>query len=152
MTRNEVNTELRVLELDSNKLTSLKANAFSRLVGLIRLNLNLNRFELVENGAFSGLVNLQELNCSFNDQAMKPLDLAVFGNEPDLANLRFINLNDSSDRRFDPIVSSVDPSKLFSHCRRRVVVKAHSTLSRVGSNDRLFDGLSQNERVSLCLV
>jgi Leucine-rich repeat (LRR) protein len=149
MTSNAVNTKLRVLDLSSNKLTSLKANAFSRLVGLARLDLRANEIELLENGAFSGLVNLQELNFSFHDRAMKPLDLAVFGDEPDLANLRFINLSDSNDKRVDSIVSSVDPSKLFAHYRHRVVVQATRLILQAQGAYKLFDGLLQNGHIFL---
>jgi hypothetical protein len=148
MASDKMNTKLRVLDFNGTKLsTSLKAHAFSRLVGLTLLDLSFNEFQVVEQGAFSGLVNLQKLHFCPSDRTMKSLDLAVFGNEPDLANLRLLNLYGWRDHRFDSIVSSVDPSKLFAHYRHRVVVQADSHLLQVQGGRELFDGLSKNGRI-----
>jgi hypothetical protein len=152
MALEEVNTKLRVLNLADNKLTSLKAKAFSRLVGLMRLDLHNNKFDVVEKGAFRGLVNLQELHFCSPDQLMRSVDLAVFGNEPDLANLRFVNLYDLKDENFDSFVSSVGLSKFFAHCRHRVVVQADSHILQVQGGRELFDGLSKIGRIFLCLI
>jgi Leucine-rich repeat (LRR) protein len=146
-----VNTKLRVLDLSKNWLTSLKANEFSRLVGLVSLNLQWNRFDIystnfpkVEIGAFSGLVNLQELSFSFHGISLKSLDLAAFGNEPDLANLRYLYLDNLNSIGENSIVSSVDPSKLFAHCRHRLDIRASKFFF-----DKFLYQLVQNSRISL---
>jgi hypothetical protein len=150
MARDAVNTTLRVLDLSNNNLTSLKANVFSRLIGLVRLDLRRNDFEIVEEGAFSGLINLQELSfSSCGSKFYEPLDLAVFGNEPDLANLRFLNLYDFGSMRSDLAVSSVDPGKLFAHCRHQVVVQACRYLSPDSS---LLDDLARSGRVKFVFI
>jgi Leucine-rich repeat (LRR) protein len=66
MASDAVNTKLRVLDLSNNMLTSLKANEFSRLVALTRLDLlnNFFDFEEVDESAFGGLLNLRELTFS----------------------------------------------------------------------------------------
>jgi hypothetical protein len=122
MASDAVNTKLRVLDLSNNKLTSLKANAFSCLGALTRLDLHQNFIRVVEEGAFSGLLNLRELTFSRRDSLYNSLDLAVFGNEPDLANLRFLDLSDYYSSH--SIDSSVELCKLFAHCRHPVVVQA----------------------------
>jgi hypothetical protein len=121
-----VNTKLRVLDLPKNFLRSLKANVFSRLTGLVRLNLYDNVFKEVESGAFSGLVNLQELSLSTSST----LDLAVLGDEPDLANLRYLSLNKCTFERSDLLISSVGEEKLFAHCRNRVMVEVDTGFSK----------------------
>jgi hypothetical protein len=144
MASDEMNTKLCVLDFVRIKMpTSLKAHAFSRLVGLKLLDISFNDFKVIEHGAFSGLVNLQELHFCPSDRTIKSLDLAVFGNEPDLANLRLLNLYGW----FDSIVSSVDPSKLFAYCRHRVVVQADSHILQVQGGRELFDCLSKNGRI-----
>jgi hypothetical protein len=152
MTIDAVNTKLRVLSFINNKMTSLKAKAFSRLVGLRRLTVHYNKFEAVEIGAFSGLVNLQELQFCSYDRLIKSLDLAVIGNEPDLANLRFLDLFDLREITLDSIFSSVDPSKLFAHCKHRVLVQADGHILQVQGGRELFDGLSKIGRIFLCLI
>jgi hypothetical protein len=111
-----------------------------------------NKWEVIENGAFRGLVNLQELHFFSREQTMKSFDLAVLGNEPDLANLRFLNLYDFGKKTFDSIVSSVDLSKLFAHCRHRVVVQADRNILQASGASQLFNGLLQSGRISLCFT
>jgi hypothetical protein len=101
--------------------------------------LNDNKFEVVENGAFGGLVNLKEIRLSSCWNRFKSLDLAVFGNETDLANLRFLDLYNN----YSKIVSSVDQAKLFAYCKHRVFVQY-----RQGGSD-LVDDLARDSRIVL---
>jgi Leucine-rich repeat (LRR) protein len=151
MASKAVNTKLRQLDLSYNRLTSLKANELSRLVGLTRLNLHENTLVAIEKGAFSGLVNLQELVLSYSDKGA-PLDLAVFGDEPDLVNLRYLRLKkDFGSKNTYSIMSSVDSSQLFAQCRHQVVFQADQLFFEVQGAHDLFDGLVRVGRILLIL-
>jgi hypothetical protein len=147
-----VNTKLQVLDLSCNNLTRLMANEFSRLVGLARLDLQRNKFESLENGAFSGLVNLQDvsLSASYTPGIRKnPLDLAVFGDELSLPNLRYLNFNN-----FDlntGFCSSVKREQLFVHCRHRVLFQAENSKTCL-LTCKLLKFLEQNSRISLIVL
>jgi Leucine-rich repeat (LRR) protein len=143
MASDAVNTTLRSLDLGDNYSKLLKANEFSRLVALEYLHL---AFKVVENGAFSGLVNLKELNISSITNEYNQLDLAVFGNEPDLANLRFLDLIYNYSKLSDLIVSSVDPAKLFAHCKHRVLVQYRQ------GGSVLIDDLARDGRIVLISI
>jgi hypothetical protein len=94
----EINTRLRVLNLSKNKVKSLQPNMFALLASLEVLNLSGNVIESVPSGAFSGLVNLQQLYLDKN--MINSIDVSVF-NEPDLTNLRLVDLDCNCLRRVE---------------------------------------------------
>ncbi|XP_050509284.1 leucine-rich repeat-containing protein 15-like [Diabrotica virgifera virgifera] len=64
----QINTikTLRKLDLNGNKIKSLKANSFSNLKKLEKLNLNDNLINSLEAKSFAGLSNLRELSLKSN--------------------------------------------------------------------------------------
>jgi Leucine-rich repeat (LRR) protein len=84
-----INTKLRILDLNNNKLSTLNGHVFAPFVSLFRLELGNNCIVKISEDAFAGLVNLRTLNLSYNQ--LKSIELSVL--HSDLANLRFLNLN-----------------------------------------------------------
>jgi Leucine-rich repeat (LRR) protein len=114
----ELNTRLRVLNLSKNKVKSLQPNMFAHLASLEVLDLSNYVIKSVPSGTFSGLVNLQHLFLDGNK--ISSIDLDVF-NEPDLTNLRLVDLNSVSLRRVE-VNRAIDREKLFTHFWKKVCV------------------------------
>jgi Leucine-rich repeat (LRR) protein len=124
----ELNSKLRVLDLSGNKLKSLKRNELARLASLTSLRLNNNLVEEIQCGAFAGLCNLKGLY--LRSCQIETTDLG-FINEPDLANLMFLDLICGKKRENGILKSIVAPAssdaeKLFGHFRTRVCVAVNS--------------------------
>jgi Leucine-rich repeat (LRR) protein len=137
----ELNTRLRVLNLSKNKVKSLQPNMFARLASLEVLNLSENVIESVPSGAFSGLANLQQLFLDGNK--INSIDLGLF-NEPNLTNLRLVDLNLKSLTRVK-VDKSVDRQKLFTHFWNKVCVSLDITLLKFGAT--LLNELIKSNRI-----
>jgi hypothetical protein len=137
----EVNTRLRVLNLSKNKVKSLQPNIFAHLASLEVLNLSDNLIESVPSGAFSGLVNLQQLYLDGNN--ISSIDLSVL-NEPDLTNLRLVDLDSTSLARVE-VDKAVDRKKLFSHFWNKVCVGVDFSVLKIGSD--LLRELVRSDRI-----
>jgi Leucine-rich repeat (LRR) protein len=141
-----VNIKLRELYLINNSIQSLKANMFSCFSALEFLNLDYSGIQTIERGAFAGLCNLRYLYMSGN--RISTVDLAVF-DEPDLANLRVVDMGCESDKAcLTCIHSSVDVSKLFKQHFRHVVCFVFET-SVLQEGRELLDELKKNEKIIL---
>jgi Leucine-rich repeat (LRR) protein len=125
----EMNTELRVLDLTENELTSLSANIFSRLASLTRLILRENPITVVPNGSFNGLLNLRILDFASND-GIESIDLCMF--DCDLANLRILNLPWSL--KTIEVNDDSLAKKSFKHFRNTVVLNIFPRCVEVGGS------------------
>ena len=65
-------TNLKELNLEHNKLTTIPEGAFNGLINLEDLNLGYNNLITIPEGAFNGLTNLKELNLGCNNLATIP--------------------------------------------------------------------------------
>jgi hypothetical protein len=122
---------------------------FSCLSALESLNLEYSEIQTIERGAFDGLCNLRELCMSGN--RINSVDLAVF-DEPDLANLRVVDMScDSDEACLTSVHSSVDVSKLFKHHFRHVVCFVFET-SVLRQGRKLLNELKKNEKIIFELI
>jgi Leucine-rich repeat (LRR) protein len=141
----EINTRLRVLNLSKNRLKSLQPNMFAHLASLEVLDLSLNEIETVPSGAFCGLANLQQLYIDGN--MINSIDMSVF-NEPDLTNLRLVDLNSTSLAQVE-VDKAVDRKKLFTHFWNTVCVGVDLSVLTAGAD--LLRELIESNRIIINL-
>ena len=91
----DIRVDVTILDLSTNKLTSLGANIFIGHVNIVELNFLYNEIVNVSSLAFSGIINLQKLNLRRNKLTAFP-DLQLIS-----SNLIELNLRQSE-------ISSID--------------------------------------------
>ena len=83
----DIRMDVTILDLSTNKLTSLGANIFGGHVNIVELNFLYNEIVNVSSLAFNGIINLQKLNLRRNKLTAIP-DLQLISNNLIELNLR----------------------------------------------------------------
>ena len=104
---------LTSLNLNSNKLTELPDNCFTKLTKMVTLSAAYNAITRLQDGLFDGLQSL--VNLALNGNRISFIGLRLLSNSTDLTSLRSINLGYNKLTSLEPWPYSIVLYSVVSH-------------------------------------